>query len=44
MIKVLNSKVRAELEEIHIADMTKTILETKKVLQKKNLMTQLETK
>lgn len=41
MVKVFISKTRAKLEQIHILDI---ILEIKKVLQKKNLMTQLETK
>ena len=44
MIKVLNSKSRAELEQIKISDRTTTIMEIKKVLQKKNLLNQLETK
>ena len=39
MIKVMKSKTKAELEEIHIIDRTKTIIEIKKVLQKKNLKT-----
>lgn len=44
MIKVLNSNTRAELEQIQIVDRIETIIEIKKVLQKRNLMTQLETK
>ena len=44
MIKVLNSKSRAKLEQINISDITTTILEIKKVLQKNNLLNQLETK
>jgi len=44
MIRILISKTRSELEAIQIADRTNTILEIKKVLQKRNLMTQLETK
>jgi len=44
MIKVLNSKTRLELEQMQIEDKMETILEIKKVLQKRNLMTQLETK
>lgn len=44
MIKVLNSKRKEELEEINISDRTTTILEIKKVLQKRNLINQLETK
>lgn len=44
MIKVLNSKSREELEEIKISDITTTISEIKKVLQKRNLINQLESK
>lgn len=44
MIKVINSKSREKLEEINICDRTTTILEIKKVLQKTNLINQLETK
>lgn len=44
MIKVLNSKTKQELQEINVSDRTTTILEIKKFLQKKNLLTQLETK
>ena len=44
MIKVLNSKNREELEEIHISDKTATIFEIKKVLQKRNLINQWQTK
>ena len=44
MIKVLNSKSKAELQQINITDRTETILEIKKVLQKKNLLNQLKTK
>lgn len=44
MIKVLNSKTKEELEEINISDRIATIIEIKKVLQKRNLINQLETK
>ena len=44
IIKFLNSKNRQELEEIGIDDRTKTILEVRKVISKKNLMIQLEEK
>lgn len=44
MIKVLNLKTKVKLEQIQILDRKKTILEIKKVFQKKNLMTRLETK
>lgn len=37
-IKFLNLKKKQELEELDIEDKTKTILEIKKVLTKKNLM------
>ena len=44
IIKFLNSKNKQELEEIGITDRTETILEVRKVISKKNLMTQLEEK
>lgn len=44
VIKVLNSKTKQELQEINVSDRTSTILEIKKVLQNKNLLTQLKTK
>ena len=44
MIKVLISKNKEELEEINILEITSTILEFKKVLQKRNLINQLQTK
>lgn len=43
MIGVLNSKTRQQLEEINILDRKTTILEIKKVLMKKNLLTKLKT-
>ena len=44
IIKFLNSKNKQELEEIGISGRTKTILEVKKVISKRNLMTQFEDK
>jgi len=44
LIRVLNSKTRDELEEFNIEDKTKTILEVRRILTKKNLMLQLENK
>ena len=44
IIKFLNSKNKHELEEIGISGRIETILEVKKVLSKRNLMTQLEDK
>lgn len=44
VIKVLNSKNKEEIEDINISKRTTTILEIKKVLQKRNLIIQLETK
>lgn len=44
MIKALNSKSREELEGINIPKKIATILEIKKVLQKRSLIKQLETK
>jgi len=44
LIRLLNSKSREELEELDIEDITYTILEVRKILTKKNLMFQLETK
>jgi len=44
MIKVLNSKIREELEDIKIFDKTTTILEIKMELQKRNLINILETR
>ena len=44
IIKFLNSKNKQELKEIGITDKTETILEFRKVISKKNLMTQLEEK
>jgi hypothetical protein len=44
IIKFLNSKTREELEEMKIEDITKTILEVKRVLTKRGLMIQLEEK
>ena len=38
IIKFLNSKTREELEELKIEDRTKTILEVKRVLTKRELM------
>jgi hypothetical protein len=42
IIKFLNSKTKEEMEALQIEDMTKTILEVKRVLTKKGLMPQLE--
>ena len=44
IIHFLNSKNKYELQELGIADRTGTILEVKKVITKRNLMTQLEEK
>lgn len=44
IIIFLNSKDKYQLEELGVEDRTKTILEVKKVLTKKNLVTQLEEK
>ena len=44
IIKFLNSKKKQELEEIGISDRTETILEVRKVISKRKLMTQLEDK
>ena len=44
IIKFLNSKNKQELDEIGITDRTETILEVRKVISKKNFMTQLEEK
>lgn len=44
LIKFLNSKNRWEFEELEIEDITKTILEVRKVLIKINPMRQLEEK
>ena len=38
----MNSKSSHELEQLQVADKTTTILEVKKVLNKKSLVTQLE--
>jgi len=38
IIKMLNSKTKDELEELHIQDITCTIMEVKRFLTKKNLM------
>lgn len=42
MIKSLNSKSKDELQHIGIQDKTETILEIKRVMNRKNLMVQLE--
>ena len=44
IIKVLNYKTWKQLQEINIPNRTATILEIKKVLMKKNLLTQLKAK
>lgn len=44
IIQFLNSKNKYELQELGIADITGTILEVKKVITKRNFMTQLEDK
>lgn len=44
IIQLLNSKNRYELQELEIEDGTKTILELRKVLSKKNLMWNTEDK
>lgn len=44
LVKFLNSKNKQESEELDIEDRTKTILEVKKVLTKRNLVRQLEEK
>lgn len=43
IIKFLNSKIKQELEEIGRSDTTKTILEVRKVISKRNLMVHLKT-
>ena len=42
LIAILNSKTREELEELKIVDRTETILQIKKVLNKRNIMSNLE--
>ena len=42
IIKFLNSKNKQELEEIGISDKNETILEVRKVISNRNIMTQLE--
>jgi hypothetical protein len=44
IIKFLNSKTKEELEDLEVEDITKTILEVKRVLTKRGLMLQLEEK
>lgn len=44
IIKFLNSKNRYEMDNLGVDDRTKTILEVKKVLTKKNLLVQLTDK
>ena len=44
LIHFLNSKKIYELQELNIEDRTETILETRKVLSKRNLMLNLEEK
>ena len=44
LITFLNSKNRAELEELQVQDRTETILQIKKILTKRNLMNTLEEK
>lgn len=44
IIKFLNSKNRYESDDLGVDDRTKTILEVKKVLTKKNLVLQLTEK
>jgi hypothetical protein len=44
IIRFLNSKTKAELENLKIEDRTKTILEVKRVLTKRGLMLKLEEK
>jgi len=44
LIHFLNSKNKYELHELDIEDTTKIILETRKVLSKRNLMLNLEEK
>ena len=44
LIHFLNSKNKYELQELDIEDRTKTILEVRKVLSKRNLMLNLEDK
>ena len=44
LIHFLNNKNRYELQELNIEDRTKTILEIRKVLSKRNLMLNLEEK
>jgi len=44
LIHFLNSKKKYELQELDIEDRTKTILEVRKVLSKRNLMLNLEDK
>jgi len=44
IIKVLNSKTKEELEEFGIEDRTNIVLEVRRVLTKKNLLLQLESK
>lgn len=44
LLKFLNSKNKQELKELDIEDITKTILEVKKVMTKRNLIRQLEEK
>jgi len=44
IIQFLNSKNKYELQELEIEDRTKTILEVRKVLSKRNLMQNLEDK
>ena len=43
-IQFLNSKNKYELQELEIEDKTKSILEVRKVLSKRNLMLNLEDK
>lgn len=43
-IKILNSKTKDELAEFKITDRTKTILEVRRALTKRNLLVQLENK
>ncbi len=44
IVKLFNSKNRYELDDLGVDDRTKTILEVKKVLTKKNLVLQLKKK
>lgn len=44
VIQFLNSKKKYELQDLGLSDRTKTILEVKKVITKRNLMIQIEEK